>query len=217
MLDNQSLLHRCFYRHFFIVAFYRHFFIVTFEQRQYKRASVGFGGDQNRRIAPALLFPDRKDIRNTAARAFTDIDQIEHLHHRTVARIGDTAGTRGGKTDAEITRVGHGDHIFFLDNDKSLPTVVIGVDQTVRQRFAQRPMDRRIIDAVNPVHLKGDFQIKLKLVIDPEIEIEDVSAPISGRRDDPICPPMDVIVFFAIIQEVARVFTDDIRFVPKHQ
>lgn len=70
--------------------------IVTFEQRQYKRASVGFGGDQNCRFAPALLFPDRKDIRNTAACAFADIDQIEHLHYRTVARIGDTAGTRGG-------------------------------------------------------------------------------------------------------------------------
>lgn len=64
--------------------------IADFFKRKHQPDSLRFKLFCNCRHPPALLPPDPKNIRDTTSGAFTNIDQIEHLQHGSIAGVGDT-------------------------------------------------------------------------------------------------------------------------------
>lgn len=65
----------------FVATFCRHFFRRFIGgKRQQQRCAIWIKAFYDFRLLPALLLPDGTDARQTAARALTDIDQVEHLN-----------------------------------------------------------------------------------------------------------------------------------------
>ena len=164
-----------------------------------------------------MLAPDAEDIRNTTSSTLTNINQVKHLQHRSVPRIRNTTAFCGINFDAEAARIRHRNAITLFDDDQPLPAVVISIDQTVGQRFAQCLMHRSIIHPNAPVHLKRHLDVLDQLVIDAEIEVIHITAPVTGRRNDTICPTGISIILFLVIQKVSVEFPHNIVLVAKHE
>lgn len=104
-------------------------------------------------LCPALLTPDAEDIWNAAAGTLTDIDEVEHLQHGSVARVGDTTAFHRVDFNAETAGVGHGDGISLFDDDQSLSSIIVCIDQAVYQGFPERLMHGRIVHSCATVHI----------------------------------------------------------------
>ena len=83
-----------------------------------------------------MLFPNAKDVWDTATRAFTYINEIEHLDERAITRVGNASTLCGFNVDTETAGVGKRDNILLLDDDKTLSAVIIGVYQAIGKSFA---------------------------------------------------------------------------------
>ena len=74
-----------------------------------------------------------------------------------------------------------------------------------------------VVYAETVTRFKRYFNIKLYPVVNAIKEIENVAAPVTGRRDDTIRPSMSIVIFFSVIQKILRVFTHYLIFIAEHQ
>ena len=164
-----------------------------------------------------MLAPDAEDIRNAATSTLTNINQVEHLQHRSVPRIRNTTAFCGINFDAEAARIRHRNAVTLFDDDQPLSAVVIGIHQTVGQCFTQSLMHWGIIYTSTTVHLEGHLDILDQLVVDPEIEVVHIAAPVSGGGDDTVSPTGISVILFLIVQKVSVEFPHNIVFVAEHE
>ena len=164
-----------------------------------------------------MLAPDAEDIRNAATSTLTNINQVEHLQHRTVPRVGYTAAFRRVHLNTEAARIGHGDAVPLFNNDQSLPAIIIGMNQAICQRLAQCFMHICIVHSGTALHFEGHFDVLNQLVVDPEIEVIHITAPIARGGNDTICPTGIGIILLLIVQKECVEFPHNIVLVAKHE
>ena len=153
---------------FFAAVFCRRF---IGGKRQQQCCAVWIKALHDFRLLPALFLPDGTDARQTAARALTDIDQVEHLNERLVSRVG--YATAKGLLHIDTERAGIGDANFirpFL-NHQTAPVIVVGVNQGVCQSLAQSLMQRGVINAVSTIQFERNFYVLRNAVINAEIKV----------------------------------------------
>lgn len=75
-------------------------------KRQQQCCAVRIKALHDFRLLPALFLPDGTDARQTAARALTDVDQVEHLNERLISRVGYAADKGLLHIDAECAGIG---------------------------------------------------------------------------------------------------------------
>src|SRR5699024_4709847 len=131
---------------------------------------------------PALFAPNTEDIGNTAASPLTNVDEVEHLDKHSVPRIGDSAADGGLNIHAAPAGIGKREALWCFLNDDSLPAVIIRIDQAVGQSFPQCLMDWSVIHAASIFHLEWGSNIQRKPVVDAEVKIIEIPAPVAGRR-----------------------------------
>ena len=78
-------------------------------------------------------------------------------------------------------------------------------------------MDGSIIHSGAALHFERHLDILDQLVIDSEIEVVYIAAPVSGGRDDSVGPTGVGIVLLLIVQEVGVEFPHDVVFVTEHE
>ena len=83
-----------------------------------------------------MLFPNAKDVGNTATCALTYVDEVKHLDERTVTRVRNAATLCSFDINTETAGVGKRDNIFSFDDDETLSTVIVGIYQAVGKSFA---------------------------------------------------------------------------------
>ena len=105
----------------------------------------------------------------------------------------------------------------FFNDDQALSAVIVGVDQAVGQCFTQSLMDGGIVHSGAALHLERHLDILDQLVIDAEVEVVHIAAPVSGGRDDSVGPTGVGIVLLLIVQEVGVEFPHDVVFVAEHE
>ena len=91
------------------------------------------------------------------------------------------------------------------------------MNQAVRQRFTQSFMHIGIVHSGATLHLKGNLDILNQLVVDPEIEVIHIAAPVAGRRYDTVSPTGISVILFLIVQKVSVEFSHNIVFVAEHE
>ena len=74
-----------------------------------------------------MAFPYGVNIRDAAARAFTDTNKIEQLDQSTITRVGKTADSIMD-ADSEITGVGYRNILRPPMNHQSTPLIEISVN-----------------------------------------------------------------------------------------
>ena len=74
-----------------------------------------------------------------------------------------------------------------------------------------------IIYTSTSVHFEGHLDILNQLVVDPEIEVIHISAPVAGRRYDTVSPTGISVILFLIVQKVSVKFPHNIVFVAEHE
>ena len=84
-----------------------------------------------------MLFPNAKDVGNTATRALTYVNEIEHLDERAITRVGNAAAFCRLHVDTETTGIGNCNLVLSFDNNKPSGAIVVRIDQTIRQCFLQ--------------------------------------------------------------------------------
>ena len=92
----------------------------------------------NNRLVPALPVPDGKDIGKTASGMGADMPM--RLNIRSIAPflgVGNPPAFRGVDFNSKASRIGKGNGFPPLDNDNAFAAVIIGVDETVRERFPE--------------------------------------------------------------------------------
>ena len=166
----------------------------------------------NNRLVPALPVPDGKDIGKTASGMGADADEVKHSKHRPVSRVGNPPAFRGVDFNSKASRIGKGNGFPPLDNDNAFAAVIIGVDETVRERFPKRLAHRRVVGATGIWRM----DVSGKAAVNPCIKIIDISAPISrGGKNSRFfgCK----IILFPIIEKIMGEFLSDVFFGAKHQ
>ena len=74
-----------------------------------------------------------------------------------------------------------------------------------------------IIYTSTTVHLEGHLDILDQLVVDPEIEVVYISAPVAGGRYDTVSPSGISVILFLIVQKVSVKFPHNIVFIAEHE
>ena len=74
-----------------------------------------------------------------------------------------------------------------------------------------------IIHSGAALHLEWYLDVLNQLVVDPEIEVVHVAAPVAGGGDDAVSPASVGIVLFLIVQEIGIKFPHDVVFVAKYE
>ena len=131
-----------------------------------------------------MLFPNAEDVRNTATCALAHIDEVKHLDKRTVTRVGNAAAFCSFDVDTESTGVGKRDNVLLFDDNKTLSAVIIGIYQAVGKSFSESLVYGRVVNAVAAFKFERNFNILRDLVVNTEIEIVNVSTPITRRGYD---------------------------------
>lgn len=143
--------------------------------------------------------------------------RLNIFQHSSVAGIGDTAAFRCVDLNTEATRVRHGNGIPLFHDDRALSSVIVCIDQAVCQGFTECLMYRCIIHSCAAIHFKWHLDILDLLVIDMEIEVVHIAAPVTGGRNDPISPACIVIIPLLIVQEVRIEFPNNIILVAEYE
>ena len=78
-------------------------------------------------------------------------------------------------------------------------------------------MHRRVIHTAAAVHFERHFDVLDQLIINTEVEVIHIAAPISGGRNDAIRPARVSIVLFLIIQKVSVEFPHNVILIAKHE
>ena len=81
-------------------------------------------------------------------------------------------------------------------------------------------MHRRVINAVSAIQLERNFYVLRNAVINAEIKIADIAAPISGAGYDSVRPALILCssaVVFLIIQKIMRKLPHNFVFMAEHQ
>ena len=108
-----------------------------------------------------MLFPNAENIRDTATCALTYVDEVKDLDERAVTRVGNSATLCSLHIDTEPAGVGKRDDIFFLDYDKTLSAVIVGIYQAVGKSFSERLVDGCIVNAITAFELERNFNTQL--------------------------------------------------------
>lgn len=156
-----------------------------------------------------MLAPDAEDIWHATSSALTNINEVKHFQHSSVAGIGDTAAFRCVDLNTEATRVGHGNGIPLFHDDQALSSAIACIDQAVCQGFTECLMYRCIVHSCAAIHLKWHLDILDQLVIDMGIEIVHIAAPVAGGRNDPISPACIGNKLLLTVQEVRIEFPNN--------
>ena len=78
-------------------------------------------------------------------------------------------------------------------------------------------MYRRIIHTAAAIHFERHFDVLNQLVIDTEIKVIHIPAPISGGRNDAIRPARISIVLLLIIKEIGVEFPHNVILIAEHE
>ena len=81
-------------------------------------------------------------------------------------------------------------------------------------------MQRGVVNAICTFQLKRYFNILRNSVIYAEVEIANITTPISGSGDDTVCPTFIFCgrtVMLLIIQKIMRKFPHNFVFMAEHQ
>ena len=78
-------------------------------------------------------------------------------------------------------------------------------------------MYRRIINSHPAFQLEWDFQILNEFLVYSEIEIIEISAPVSGGRYNPVNPAFVLLSLLAIIKEIVGELFDNLIFMSEHE
>ena len=78
-------------------------------------------------------------------------------------------------------------------------------------------MHRGIIHSGATIHFKRHLDVLNQLVIDAEIEVVHIAAPVAGGGNDPVCPAGVGIILLLIIQKVSIEFTHNVILVAEHE
>ncbi len=105
----------------------------------------------------------------------------------------------------------------FFNDDQALSAVIVGVDQAVGQCFTQSLMDGGIVHSDAVLHLEGHLDILNQLVIDAEVEVVHIAAPVAGGGADTVGPAGVGIILFLIVQKVGIKLQHDVVFVAEHE
>ena len=123
----------------------------------------------------SCIRPCGKHIRNTSTGSLPHIDEAEHLHDKTVARIGHSTEAHLLNTCPNIARILKHQSVRGTSNHYSAHAIIIGVEQTVGQRFTNRLVHRGIINTKNAFKLERSLQRLSKLKVHPEKEIKQIA------------------------------------------
>ncbi len=78
-------------------------------------------------------------------------------------------------------------------------------------------MHRRVIHTAAAVHFERHLDVLDQLIINTEVEVIHIAAPISGGRNDAIRPARVSLVLFLIIKEVGVEFPHNVILVAEHE
>ena len=78
-------------------------------------------------------------------------------------------------------------------------------------------MHRGIIYTSTTVHFEGHLDILNQLVIDAEIEVVHIAAPVAGGRYDTVSPTGISVILLLVIQKVSVEFTHNVILVAEHE
>ena len=91
------------------------------------------------------------------------------------------------------------------------------MNQAICQRFAQCFMHICIIHSGTALHFERHFDVLNQLVVDPEIEVIHITAPIARGGNDTVSPTGISVILFLIVQKVSVEFPHNIVFVAEHE
>ena len=131
----------------------------------------------NLRFRKSCIRPCGKHIRNTSTGSLPHIDEAEHLHNQSVARIRYSAKAHLLNARSDITRILENQFIGCASDHHSTHAMVIGVEQTVGQCLANCLMHGSVINAEDAIKFERGLQRLGKLTIHTEKEIKEVARP----------------------------------------
>ena len=164
-----------------------------------------------------VVCPDVEEVGDAGAGSFADIDQAEHFHDGLVAGVGYATCQGCLEAYADVAGVGEGDFVFGFDDDDALPGIEVGMCQAVEEDFSEREMEWGVVLSAHAFCAEGDGKVGSDAWVDLEEEVVEVAAPIAGGGDEAVGPSCVVVHFFLIVEEVVRVFADDVVFVSEHK
>ena len=110
----------------------------------------------------------------------TDIYQVEHFHQTLIPWVGFSPSAHLLLPESDITGILQYDFIVFFDYENTIFPIKVRIDDAIRQRFPQRPVNRRIIDPKTALHPKWHFNISCNLIVYTKIKIKYISRPFAG-------------------------------------
>ena len=78
-------------------------------------------------------------------------------------------------------------------------------------------MHGRVVHAVPAVHPERHLDILDQPVVNAEIEIIHIAAPVAGRGNDPVRPAGIGIILLLIIEKIGIEFPHNVIFIAKHE
>ena len=78
-------------------------------------------------------------------------------------------------------------------------------------------MHRGIIHSGAAIHFKRHLNVLNQLVIDAEIEVVHIAAPVAGGRYDTVSPTGISVILLLVIQKVSVEFTHNVILVAEHE
>ena len=91
------------------------------------------------------------------------------------------------------------------------------MNQAICQRFAQCFMHICIIHSGTALQFEGHLNILNQLVVDPEIEVIHIAAPVAGGGYDTVSPSDISVILFLIVQKVSIEFPHNVVFIAEHE
>ena len=129
----------------------------------------------NLRFRKSCIRPCGEHIGNTRTSSLAHIDEAEHLHDKTVARIGHPAKTHLLNTRSDIARIFEHQSIGCASDHHTTHAIIIGVEQTVGQCLANCLMHGSVINAEDAIKFERGLQRLGKFEIHAEKEIKEVA------------------------------------------
>ena len=172
--------------------FYRRFAVGEFDLHGDGHL-VGIVGFRDGGLGVTGFLPAGEEVGESHAGTLADVDEREDVEDLHVAGIAIASCDGLGFGEAHSSGVAICQRVVLLLDDDAATTVIVGMDEGVRQQFTERLVKRRLLFAYAAlVQLERNLDVGRDAVVNAKIEVNDITAPVRIVRRDAIRPSRTV-------------------------
>ena len=172
--------------------FYRRFAVGEFDLHGDGHL-VGIVGFRDGGLGVTGFLPAGEEVGESHAGTLADVDEREDVEDLHVAGIAITSCDDLSFRVAQSSGIVICQRVVLLLDDDAATTVIVGMDEGVRQQFTERLVKRRLLFAYAAlVQLERNLDVGRDAVVNAKIEVNDITAPVRIVRRDAIRPSRTV-------------------------